>query len=704
MNSLKKNVLMYLQNNPNKHYSKTSLRQQLGIGTSHRRVFSDAIKELEKEGILVSSKKSRVSIKRGLSLIVGRFYSNSRGYGFVVNSEKKKAVFIAKDFVGEAMHEDLVVAVIMGHPVGSRNAEGKIISILKREIDTIVGTYMDSETFGFVMPDDLHFQYDIYIPKDMSLNAKSYDKVVCKIKKYPKKNRKPEGEIVEVIGVKFDKGIDLLSILKDKKIPQEFSAKVIRESDAISEIISIKDRENRLDLRNEIVFTIDGEDAKDLDDAISIAKNEDGNFLLGVHIADISHYVKENSKIDNEALERGTSVYLIDTVIPMLPKKLSNHLCSLQANEDKLALSVFMEVSPQGNVVDRSFHESIIHSRARLTYKEVSDHLEGNTQEFSEKYPFLVERIKWMKDLSDILKMKRKKRGAIEFDFSETKILLAPNGDVEDVQKYERRIAHGLIEECMLLCNETVAEFFMKKAIPFVYRVHEKPREERMQDFQAFIEQYGYIISDMKNLTTKELQELLAKVKDAPEGQAINFLLLRSMMQARYSPLCKGHFGLAADYYSHFTSPIRRYPDLQIHRIMKEYLNGMITMERKNELEKIVEKSAMMASKRERIAERAEEEYKLLKKIEFMKSKVGETYIATIVNMNNSSLTVAMENTVEGRVYMHSLKSPYYFEEKTFEWIEEGEEQRLRLGDTIVVRVKGVSIERKEIEFDFVSF
>jgi ribonuclease R len=703
MNSMKKNILLFLQVNPGKHFSKTSLRQQMGISAFHRKNFNDGLKDLEKEGLLTISKKLRVAIKKGLTLVVGRFYSNSKGYGFVVNPEQKQAVFIGKDSVGEAIHEDIVVAVITGHPAGSRNAEGKVISILKREIDTIVGTYMDSETFGFVVPDDAHFQHDIYVPKEASLEANSYDKVVCKITKYPKRNRKPEGKIVEVIGVKFDKGVDLLSILKDKKIPYEFPTKVIREADSITDIISEAERKNRLDLTDEIIFTIDGEDAKDLDDAISIVKEDNGNFLLGVHIADVSQYVKENSKIDLEALERGTSVYLIDTVVPMLPKKLSNHLCSLQANEDRLAMSVFMEIAPNGAVTGQSFHESVIHSKARLTYTEVSDHLEDKTKEFPEMYPFLLEQIQWMKELADILKMKRRERGAIEFDFYESKILMDAEGKVLDVQKYERRIAHGMIEECMLICNETVAEFFMKKAIPFVYRIHEKPREERMKDFQVFAEQYGHQVSDMEDLTTKELQDLLEKVKKTPEGQAINFLLLRSMMQARYSSVCKGHFGLSADYYSHFTSPIRRYPDLQIHRIMKEYLNGSLTLNRKNELEKIVEKSSIIASKRERITDQAEEEYKLLKKIEFMESKVGETYMATIVNVTNGSLTVALENTIEGKVYLNALKIPFTFEEQTLEWIEVGGERRIRLGDEVVVRVKEVSIERKEICFNFVS-
>lgn len=698
---IKRNVLKFLQEQSGKQFTKTVLRSTLGVPNSNRKALSDAIAELEKEGLIVSSKKKRIGYKKELSIVIGRFYSNSKGYGFVVNPEKKKAVFIANDHIGEAFHEDVVVAVIIGHPEGSKNSEGKIVSILKREIDTIVGTYMDSENYGFVVPDDNHVQKDIYVPKDKSMNAKSYDKVVCKIKKYPKRDRKPEGEIVEVIGVRFEKGVDLLSILKDKKIPHEFPAKVLREADSISESISDDEKMKRLDLRGEVIFTIDGEDAKDLDDAISIKRLDNGNLWLGVHIADVSHYVKEQGKIDLEAFERGTSVYLVDTVIPMLPKKLSNHLCSLNPNEDKLSMSVFMEINENGHVVSHSLHQSIIHSKARLNYTEVSDYLEGKNPAFEAKFSHVVDCIHLMKELADILRAKRKSRGAIEFDFAEAKIKLDSTGNVTDVQKYERRVAHGMIEECMLICNETVAEFFMKQSIPFVYRVHEKPREERMEEFRRFISKYGYSISEPENLTTKELQMLLEQVEDAPERQAIHFLLLRSMMQARYSSVCKGHFGLSADYYSHFTSPIRRYPDLQIHRIMKEYLNGSLTIERKNELENIVEKSSMNSSKRERVADQAEEEYKNLKKLEFMQNKLGETYMGTIVNMNFSSLTVSLENTVEGKVHVNSMKEAYVFSEESYEWV--AGEQSIRLGESVVVRVKAVSMDRKEIEFDIVA-
>lgn len=702
---LKKNILSFLQEHPNKNVNRTTLRQQMGIPNSGRKSYLDALKELEKEGLVTVSKKKRISCKKGISTVVGRFYSNSRGYGFVVNSEQKKAVFIPKDLVNEALHEDVVVAIIEKESDGSKNPEGKIISILKREIESIVGTYIDSELFGFVIPDDPHFNQDIYIPKELSLKANSYDKVVCKIRKYPKRDRKPEGEIVEVIGVKNEKGVDLLSILKDKKIPQEFPAKVLREADQIPEIFSKEERDRRLDLTNEIIFTIDGEDAKDLDDAISIRKEDNGNYHLGVHIADVSHYVKEKGKIDTEALERGTSVYLIDTVIPMLPKKLSNNLCSLLPNEDKLAMTVLMEITPKGHVISKSFHETVIRSKARLTYTEVSDYLEGKNEAFAKMYPFLTEDIHVMKELADVLKQKRRDRGAIEFDFPESKIKLGEQGEVVDVQKYERRIGHGMIEECMLICNETVAEYFMKKAIPFVYRVHEKPREERMKDFAAFIQNFGHSIPDLESVTAKDLQQLFEAVKEKPEERATHYLLLRSMMQARYSAICKGHFGLSAEFYSHFTSPIRRYPDLQIHRIMKEYLNGHLTTERKNELEKIVEESSMISSKRERVADKAEEEYKLLKKLEFMMGKKGETYMGTVVNMNNTSLTVALDNTVEGRVYMESMKALYVYDEKTLEWVKGGAEdvERIRLGDTLVVRVEEVSMDRKEIEFDFVS-
>jgi len=700
---IKRDILLFLQKNPHKKLTKTAMRKHMEVPNHHRKLFHDAIKELEKEGLIAVSKKKRISLTKGLPIIIGRFYSNSKGYGFVVNREEKMAVFIPKNGVNEALNEDVVVAMIMQCPENSKNPEGKIVSILKHEVNTVVGTFMDSGDFGFVIPDDAKFQKDIYIPMEESLGAKSYDKVVCRITKYPKRNRKPEGKIIEVIGVKWDKGVDLLSLLKEKNIPHEFPAKVLRQSDNIPEQIEKEVKEKRLDLTKEIIFTIDGEDAKDLDDAISITKHENGHFTLGVHIADVSHYVKENSAIDKEAKQRGTSVYLINTVIPMLPKKLSNHVCSLQPNEERLTLSVFMEINPNGQVVSQKITESVISSKARLTYREVSDYLESNNPIFEEKYPFLLKEIKWMKELTHILRKKREDRGSIEFDFAECKIFMNENGDVEDVQKYERGIANDMIEECMLICNETVAKFFMERSIPFVYRVHSKPREERLEVFQSFIEEFGYQLNHIEDVEPKELQSLLYQVRGKQEEQAVQFLLLRSMMQARYSPIAKGHFGLATPHYTHFTSPIRRYPDLQIHRIIKEFLNHELTTDRKQSLESIVEESASIASKRERIAEQAEQEYKELKKVEFMKGKVGETYSGTISNMNHSSLTVMLDNTIEGVIPGYSIKEDsYMFDENTLEWVG-SQGGKIKLGDPVVVMVKEVSIEKREIVFNIVS-
>lgn len=703
MSTMKQVIAEFFYRNSTKVLTKGQLRKEIEVEESQDLSFQQALKELEKEGLLHVPKKGKIHGYKSHAWVIGRLNVNPKGYGFVVNREESKAVFIPKEQMNDALHKDVVIVKITRQTPEMNNPEGEIISILKREIKTLVGTYQSSEEFGFVVTDDPRFQKDIYIPEGLSLEAQSNDKVVVVITEYPKRNRNPVGKIIEVLGLKGDKDAELLSILKEKNIAYEFPTEVIDQASKMETTISNLERKNRLDLTSKTIFTIDGEDAKDLDDAISIEKMENGHYLLGVHIADVAHYVNENSPIDEEALQRGTSVYLIDTVIPMLPKELSNQLCSLQPHEDKLTLSVMMEINHHGVVVNASFHESVIHSKARLTYKEVTNHMEGQDTSFAEQYPFLLDEMNWLHELTLILQKKRHQRGSIDFEFDEAKILLDEHGKVEEVKAYERGISNQMIEESMLVCNETVAEFFAHKELPFVYRVHSQPREEKMGIFASFIEFFGHTLSSLEEIVPKELQSLLEETKESKEGKTIQLLLLRSMMQARYSPECKGHFGLATSYYTHFTSPIRRYPDLQIHRILKEYLARSLHKKRKEQLQEIVQESSKIASRRERNAEQAEEEYKHLKKVEWMKGKIGEQFEGMVTEVARTSLTVTLPNTVDGKVLLHLTKEDVFVhDEDIFAWIGQKAGYTIQLGDTIKVKVRDASIEQREVIFDIV--
>lgn len=697
-------IAEYFYQHQHSELTRGQLKKELNVEESEQVIFQKAIKELEKEGLLHAPKKGKIHGIKSEQWMIGKLNVNPKGYGFVVNREEKKAIFIPKEQMNEAIHKDVVIVKITHNEKDMRNPEGKIVSILMNDIKTLVGTYQQFDDFGFVVPDDPRYQQDVYIPEGCSLNAQSNDKVVTLITEHPKRNRKPVGKIIEVIGLKGDKDVELLSILKEKNIPYEFPTEVVDQANKIEKSIKASERNRRTDFTDKIVFTIDGEDAKDLDDAISIEKTKDGHYLLGVHIADVAHYVRESSPIDKEALRRGTSVYLIDTVIPMLPKELSNKLCSLQPFESKLTLSVMMNIHPNGQVTEIHFYESVIQSKARLTYNEVTEYVNGLNPEFSNRYPFLEKPIQWLHELTLILQQKRQKRGSIEFDFDEAKIILNEEGKVVDIMPYERGIANEMIEESMLVCNESVAEYFSHKEIPFVYRIHNEPREEKMKEFQSFIESNGYSFELHEEIHPKELQKFMDSVKGTKEEKAINLLLLHSMMQARYSPECIGHFGLSTPFYTHFTSPIRRYTDLQIHRIIKEFLQNQLNEKRETQLKEIVQESSKIASRKERIAEQAEEGYKNLKKAEWMQDKIGEIYEGIITDVNRSSLTICLDNTIEGKVLLHCLKGEnYQYVEFLHQWINEETDTSYRIGDRIRVKVREVQLQQREIVFDIVA-
>ena len=666
-------------------------------------MFYNFLEELEEDGYICKTKKGKITSPKSMGYFVGKFVAHRKGFGFVESDEEyTQDLFIPASETNSAMHNDRVVAEIIKPATDERRAEGAVIKILEREITKVVGLFQPSKSFGFVIPDEKKFNQDIYIPKKYFSGAKAGDKVVCQITIWPQEGRKPEGKIVEVLGPKGSKEVEILSIIRAHGLPEEFPKKVLQEAESVAQPIPQEEIRRRLDIRDMNIFTIDGEDAKDLDDAISIEVLPNGNFSLGVHIADVTHYVHEKGKLDKEALKRATSVYLVDTVIPMLPKTLSNGVCSLNPNEDKLTLSVFMEIDRKGNVKKYDIKETIINSKARMTYTEVSDILEKDDAELKEKFAHVVEEFKNAEILAKILMNRRKQRGAIDFDFPEAKIILTPEGKVADIKHYERRISNKIIEEFMLITNETVAEHYFWLNMPFVYRIHETPSADKMQDLSRFISTFGYTIKgDLEEVHPKALQSIIEKIKGTREEEAISTIMLRSLKQARYSPECSGHFGLAAQYYSHFTSPIRRYPDLQIHRIMKEHINNKINNKRQEQLAHTVEYASTQSSERERAAELAERDVKDYYKAVYMEDKVGEEYNGIVSSVTSFGMFIELPNTVEGLSRLANMGDDYYiYDDMTYTIIGERTKKTYKIGDPVRIKVANVNVDLREIDFE----
>ena len=665
-------------------------------------MFYNFLEELEEDGYIGKTKKGKIASPKSMGYFVGKFVAHRKGFGFVESDEEyTQDLFIPAADVNGAMHNDRVVAEITKPATDERRAEGAIIKVLEREITKVVGEFQSNKTFGFVIADEKKFNQDIYIPKKYFSGAKDGDKVVVQITVWPQAGRKPEGKIIEVLGPKGEKEVEILSIIRAHGLPEEFPKKVLEEAQKVAVPISQEEIDRRLDIRDLNIFTIDGEDAKDLDDAISIERLSNGNFKLGVHIADVTHYVHEKSKLDKEALKRATSVYLVDTVIPMLPKTLSNGVCSLNPHEDKLTLSVFMEIDRKGNVKQYDIKETIINSKARMTYTEVSDILEHDDEELKAKYSHVAEDFKTAEVLAKILMERRNRRGAIDFDFPEAKIILTPEGKVSDIKEYERRISNRIIEEFMLITNETVAEHYFWLNIPFVYRIHETPSPEKMQELGKFVSTFGYTIKgDLEEVHPKALQSIISAIKGKKEEEAISTIMLRSLKQARYSPECSGHFGLAAQYYSHFTSPIRRYPDLQIHRIMKEHLNNKINKKRQEQLVNIVDYASTQSSERERAADLAERDVKDYYKAVYMEDKVGEEFDGVVSSVTSFGMFIELPNTVEGLSRLANMGDDYYiYDEMTYTIIGERTRKTYRIGDPVRIKVANVNVDLREIDF-----
>lgn len=666
-------------------------------------LFKQCLDELEKEGHIFKTKKNRYGAPDRMGLVAGTFRSHERGFGFVIPDDpQQNDLFIQSDLVNGAMHGDHVIARITKYLSDDRHSEGEIVKILSRANEKIVGTFEKSYSVGYVIPDHKKIKGHIIVPLDRSMGAKPHQKVIVEITRYPEPERNAEGQIIEILGDVDEKGVDVLSIIKAYNIPVEFPEEVIKEAKSIPQELTPDDLAGRRDLRNLTMVTIDGEDAKDLDDAVSLEITEEGYYRLGVHIADVAHYVKENSSLDMEALKRGTSVYFPDRVVPMLPTELSNGICSLNPKVDRLAFSVFMEINNLGRVINHEIVESVINVNERMTYTNVYKILEEHDQDLIERYRPLVPMFEKMKELALILMKKRSLRGAIDFDFEEAKIIVDEQGKPVEIGKYEITIANKIIEEFMLLCNETVSEHFYWANIPFVYRIHEDPDPEKIRRLNEFLFNFGVRIKGSGNVHPRALQDVLDKVKGTPQERIISTMMLRSLQKARYSDEHTWHFGLAANYYSHFTSPIRRYPDLIIHRIMKEYIHGKFDERRNEHYSSILPDITKHCSERERNAEEAERDYEELKKAEYMQEHVGETFAGIVSSITSFGMFVELDNSVEGLVRLSSMDDDYYvYDEKLQVLIGERTGKVYRIGDTVEVVVTKADPKTRQIDFIF---
>ena len=637
--------------------------------------------------------------------IIGNFIANEKGFGFVEIENEKQDIFIPEKYINGALNEDVVEVEIYKQKEEGRRPEGKIVKIIRRKKDCLVGLFQKSRNFGFVVPDDKKFATDIFISKKQNKNAKNNDKVVVQITKYPEHGKNAEGKIIEVLGNVDEAGVDLLSIVKEYGLSNEFSKEVLAEAKKVSKFDK-NEIEKRTDLRTLEMFTIDGEDAKDLDDAIYVEKLENGNYKLIVSIADVSHYVKDKSELDKEARLRGTSVYMFDRVIPMLPVELSNGICSLNQGEDRLALTCFMEIDRKGQVISSDVKKTVINIKRRMSYTNINKILNNLDEKVVEEYKEFMPSFKLMEELALILKKKRLDHGYLNLDIPESKITLDKNGVAIDVRKYETTFANEIIEQFMLITNETIAEKFFWLEAPFIYRVHEEPDYEKILETNKFLFNIGYKIKATKdNIRPKAFSEVLDKIKGTEYEKVISTLILRTLKVARYESENKGHFGIASKYYCHFTSPIRRYPDLYIHRIISEYLEKgyNLSEDRINYLYKKAEKYAKRSSECEKIATKAERDGEDIKKAEFMQDKIGNEYEAIISSVTNFGMFAELENTVEGIIRFENMGDEYFiYNESNKSLTGEKTKRVFKIGDKINIRVIEANKALRKVAFELI--
>ena len=668
--------------------------------------FLEIIGKLELELKIQKNRKNRYRLSEK-TYYEGYYRKNQKGFGFVKIEEREDEIYISKENSLNALNGDHVLIEITEEGNKIKSAEGKVVKILKHEKDTVVGTFQYNKNFGFVIPDDKNFGTDIFISKKNFGKARNNHKVLVKIIKYPEKGKKAEGKIIEVLGNVNEAGVDMLSIIKEHKLPAKFPEEVVEEARKCGNKIDKKDIPNRRDFRNENIFTIDGEDAKDLDDAVRVEILENGNYKLEVHIADVSYYVKENSLLDSEALLRGTSIYMLGRVIPMLPRELSNGICSLNAGEDRFTLSCIMEIDKSGNVISSDICKGIICVKERMNYTDVQKILDNSDKDVLERYKLYIDDFKLMEELAKILKERRLENGYLNLNIPETKIELDIDGKVIGIGKYETTFANEIIEQFMLTANEVVAEKFYWLDSPFIYRVHEEPDIEKIKELNKFLYNFGLKIKVTKdNIYPKEFSKILDEIKGKEEERIISTLILRTLKLAKYEPENRGHFGIASKYYCHFTSPIRRYPDLFIHRVISKYLENNYVLDDKeyNLLKEQAKDRSIKSSEREKIATEVEREAIKMKMAEYMESKVGEEYDAIISSITSFGVFAELENTVEGLIKFENLGDEYFiYDEERKILIGEITNKTYKIGDKIRIRVIRASKELKEIDFELVK-
>lgn len=693
---IKNKILEVLKSH--KPMTKEQILKQFEVSKIEKASFFKMLDELEKEEEIFFNKDSeKYYVIDGEIYTSGKIQGNERGFGFLLQEEAD--VFITKDRMNGALHGDRVIAKILEESKGN-SKEGEIISIIERRDDSLVGTFQNQKSFGFVVPDESKISYDIFIPKKFMSGAKNGQKVLVKIDKWPKNDKKPEGKIVEVLGYPGDKGVDILSVAATYNLPMNFNKEVIEKAKSIPQEVDKSMIKGRVDLRNLTTFTIDGPDSKDFDDAVSMEILENGNYYLGVHIADVAHYVKQRDELDKEAYKRGNSVYLVDKVIPMLPKELSNGICSLNEGVDRLTLSVMMEINKKGKVLRHNIVESVINSDRRLIYDNVSDFIEKN--EIHSSVKGLEKELTAMNEVAKLLAEKRKNRGSIDFDFPEAKIIVDSSGHPVDILKEERRVANKIIEEFMILCNEVVSEQFYWLEIPFLYRIHEEPEEERLNSLNKTIRHLGYKLNT-QNLSSRDVQELIEEVHGKEEELFVSTLVLRSMRKAKYDSEQNIHFGLASSYYSHFTSPIRRYADLSIHRIIKDFLKGDLNERVISNLEENLPQVAEHISATEKSAQEAERMVESIKMAEYMLDRIGQEYEGIISSITNFGIFVQLENTIEGLIGYSTMSDYFEFNEEEYTAVGRDTNKIYHMGDKVRIEVTNANVTKGTIDFRFIG-
>lgn len=700
----KERILAYMESEGYVPIKRRDMRVMLSVPQEDREKFENLINELIAEGRVFETKKGKLASPKDLQMATGTFIGHARGFGFVTPDAGGEDIFIPASETMGAMQKDRVLYKVLHKAEKGKKADGVIVRILERGQQRIVGTFeAGSKGYGFVVADDKKIAKDIFISRENTKGAVTGHKVVVEITDYGEDRRNPEGKVIEILGHINDPGVDILSVIRRYELAVEFPEEVYAEIEHLGTEVAEADKKGREDLRDLLTITIDGADAKDLDDAVSLKRLGNGNFELGVHIADVSHYVRENTALDKEAYARGTSVYLVDRVIPMLPHKLSNGICSLNPHVDRLALSCLMEVNGRGEVVSHRILESVINSDYRMTYTAVREILEDGAPALLEQYAEILPMLEDMEELRQILGEKRRKRGSVNFDLPESKIILDENGKPIDIKPYEKSIATNMIEEFMLVCNETIAENSFWQEMPFMYRSHQEPDEDKLEKMEQFLRGFGYYLRKKDGeIHPRELQKVLQKAEETDEERIITRMMLRSMMQARYTAENGGHFGLAAKYYCHFTSPIRRYPDLEIHRMIKKMLHGELDEKASAYYRRKMPDWAKHCSKQERVAEDAERDTDALKKVEFMEDKVGQIYEGIISGVTNWGIYVELPNTIEGMVALSQMDDDYYeFDEKKMLVFGKGTKKSYRLGDKVVVSVAKVDRMMGTIDFVF---